>query len=228
MRKILVPLWIAGVISAFIFGQYIKGTFTDRILGAGEEKFSAVQNSYYLSQEYIPDNEMNDNIQEVFETSPLIAKVRYAGESDYVQNEVVFHCEIVEVYKGESFLKGQEISYVAEPMALDMNFGFGWGSYVNYMKEGGEYLIFGEPVSNDMRCMPDNLYRSCGFRYVPYFSFSENADELIVLEPLTTEGYESYFGFFAKDYPENEFFVTTDEALENVLELKKRVMERLA
>ena len=227
MRKIIIPVWIIGIISAFIFGQYVKGTFTDKILGTGEEKFNTVQNSYYLHNEYIPESEMEDYIDEVFNVSDLIAKVRYTGKSDYVQNEVVFHCEVTEVYKGDTSLIGEQIRYVVEPMAIDLNFGFAWGSYVNYMKEGRKYLIFGEPVNCDLNSLPDNLYRSCSFRYVHYFSFSENNDKLIELEPLKTKGYESFFGFYAKNYPDNEFYATTDEALENILKLKEKVMKKL-
>lgn len=56
MRKIIIPMWVMVIISAFVWGQFVKGTFTDKILGAGEEKFNTVQNSYYLHNEYIPEN----------------------------------------------------------------------------------------------------------------------------------------------------------------------------
>lgn len=228
MRKLFFPIWIVGILSAFIFGQYIKGTFTDKVLGAEEEKFNLLQTSYHIDDEYIPDEELNETIEEVFNVSDLIAKVKYNGKSDYAMNEVIFHCEVIEVYQGDSSLIGREICYVAEPMAIDLSFGFAWGSYANYMNTDEEYLIFGEPLKRSLEGFADNLYISCGFRNLPYFSFSEHNDKLVELEPLTAKGYESFLGFYAKDYPENEFFASTDEALENVLNLKKKVMERIA
>lgn len=228
MRKLVFSVWIIGILSAFVLGQYTKGTFTDKLLGTGEEKFDIVQNSYYREVEYLSDEDMDDTIEEVFNVSDLIAKVKYNGKSDYVMNEVIFHCEVIEVYQGDTDLVGKEISYVIEPMAIDLNFGFAWGSYVNYMHSGEEYLIFGEPLKRSLEGLSDTLYRSCGFRYVPYFSFSEKKNILVQLEPLTAEGYEGFFGFNTKDYPDNEFFASTDEALDSFIELKQKVMERIA
>lgn len=169
----------------------------------------------------MPEEEMDAEVERSFALSDLIAKVKYTGTSVYATGQIIFICDVVEVYKGDTSLAGKQISYVAEDMNITAKFELSSGSYVNYMKPDGEYLIFGTQLAGLLKGLPDNLYFSSGPWFITYFSFAQHNNELVTLEPLTARGYEEYLGFMAKDYPDNEFFVTTDEALHNVLELKK-------
>jgi len=227
MRKIILYLWIIAFFVVFLYGKHIKSTFTYKILNTNEEKFNTVQNSYYKENEYIPKNEIKTSTEEIFNSSSLISKVRYIGKSDYANNEVIFHCEVCEVYKGDNTIIGTQIQYVVDPMALDLNFGFAWGSYVNYMKQDEEYLIFANKVNTEMKSLPDNIYCSSGLRYAQYFSFREHNDIIIKLEPLKTKGYEEYYGFYARDYSENEFFASTYNALENFKMIKEAIFTKI-
>lgn len=228
IRKAVPFLWIAAVLGALIYGLYMKGTYTDKLIGTGEEKFWVYQNTYYLKDEDFQDeDEIENAVDEAFSRSDLIARATYTGRSEYVEGQIIFWCEVSEVYKGDGSLTGREIAYVARDMIITAEFEMNSGTRINYMNKGEEYLVFGEQLSGYFSPIPDNYYLSCGVTSMEYFSFSEHDNKLVTLEPLTKEGYEKYYGFTAKNYPDNEFFAVSDGGLQNALELKRKIFERL-
>lgn len=218
--KLFYNMWIAVIVFSAVFGIIASASFTDKVINSGDERFDFQQNSYYIDYLYEEPENVDIMIDDLFEGAPLIAKVKYSGDSKYYQGQIGFNVKISEVYKGDSSLVGKEINYICDPFSIDIDSGFNWGSYVRQMDKGEEYLVFADPINNMLNCLPDNMYISSGTLYIPYYSFKEHNNKIVKLTNLEAEDYKEYLGFYNRDYPENEFYCSNEKALENVLEIK--------
>lgn len=223
MKKYILS-WIIAIIITAVLGGYSKSSCTDKLFSITEDTYISFEHTYYLDTSFIEN--IDDEINSIIESSPFIAKVRYTGNVQYLNNELMFTVNIIKVFKGNNKLTDQTIEYVVDPMALDMNYGFAWGSYVNYMLKDNEYLIFAMPLKDSLVEFDNNMYISTGLRYLPYFNYRDVENKILYLKPLTTKGYESFLGINYYQAKNNEFFVTSQESLNNLLEFKSEIISK--
>ena len=163
-----------------------------------------------------PENLM-DIMRDELPDSNMIIRAKSFGEIDFRfkrNNQLI---EVLEVYKGDELEVGDEIWVTASSWGLffdDMTANL---TFVNVMKPDQEYLIF---LDEKVETMDDEevVYSIPSFIIPPIFSYSDHDNK--ILNVSENNRYVPY-----KEVKDNEFFVSSKEALEGILSLKDEMLE---
>ena len=126
---------------------------------------------------------------------------------------------IQEVYAGTGVEQGDEVYITSGHWSLNVD---GTPSsiqrgFVNIMEVGSEYLVFAEDIMEDWKTgtLVVKLYDN--FIIAPMFSYEEHQNVVMPVSDGST--YVAY-----KDVKDNEFFATSEEALQIMEGLKRQML----
>lgn len=203
MKRILLALTVIAIGGAAAFGIGRRGTYTDI---AAEEGYQERLQVAELGEELTACacEEMRRSLPE----SPVIAKVEITGGYEPLFGAGRQKAKVLTVYAGEGLTEGQEVyvcsefwtvSLYGEPDSLERNF-------VNIMRTGTEYLVFGEGLLEDLSDdLPAIALCQDGF-IAPVFAYEDFPH--VILPVGEEHTYVPYSGVKG-----NEFFPATQEAL---------------
>lgn len=162
-----------------------------------------------------PPNLM-DILRDELPESQFIIRAKSLGQIDYVYKAKKQLVEVLEVYKGDELEVGDVIWVVAGgPLFFEVmtaNMGF-----VNVMEANQEYLIFLEEKIETMN-KNEVVYGVPGFIISPIFSYNDYDHE--ILSVSEDNRYVPY-----KEVKDNEFFVSSEEALQALMNLKHDLLQ---
>ena len=213
-RKLLLFFTICVFLAIMAFGIVKKQTYTD-----------LVKQDNYLAQvqvaelaESIAENECVVMCQRLPDAA-IILRVEVTGEIEHLFQVDRQKAVIRKVYAGNELEKGEEIYIFSEhwQLALDGNPDSIERGFVNIMEIGTEYLVFAEEVCEDLGTGILSVKLYDDFYITPVFSYEEHQNVIMPVSGDTT--YVSYI-----DVMDNEFFVSSEEALWMVEELKSQML----
>lgn len=213
-QKLLLFFTVCVFLSVMAFGIVKKQTYTDLVK---QENYLAQIQAAELA-ESIAENECAVMSQSL-PNSAIILRVEVTGEIEHLFQVDRQKVVIKEVYAGNELEKGEEIYIFSKhwQLVLDGNPNSIERGFVNIMEVGTEYLVFAEAVSEDIEtgALVVKLYDD--FYITPVFCYEEHQNVIMPISGDTT--YVSY-----KDVMDNEFFVTSEEALQIVETLKSQML----
>ncbi len=187
--------------NGIIKDRYSDGTYDNLRVGCIPE--GAEQNIEFWSK----------NVSEV---SNVILRVRASGERDIVFRNGKQYVTVLEVIKGDGMVKaGDDIAVAGEGHVFAEIGGMNIG-YVNFMQKDNEYLIFLEGKARE-------LYKGEVVYAIHYdanllFPYINVADK----SSVPTGSQECLY----EEYRDNEYFCTTQDVLDLVLEYKENILEQ--
>lgn len=213
-KKLLLFFTVCVYIAAMTFGIVKRQTYTDI---AGQED--------YLSQIAVPElpeefaEKQCDMMSRSLPNAAIILRVEVTGEIEHLFQVDRQKIVIQEVYEGDGLEKGEEIylfsrhwslDVIEEPYSIERGF-------VNIMEVGSEYLVFAEAVMEDWETGIPAVKVYDDFMVAPVFCYEEHQNVIIPI--LDGSTYVSY-----KDVMDNEFFVTSENALKTINTLKSQML----
>lgn len=156
-----------------------------------------------------------DLLRDELPESNFIIRVKSLGQIEYLFKAKKQLVEVLEVYKGDEIEVGDVIWVAGGPLFFDgmtANMGF-----VNVMEPNQEYLIFLEEKLESMN-KKEVVYGVPGFIISPIFSYNDYDHELLSV----SEG-NRYVPY--KEVKNNEFFVSSEEALQALMNLKHDLLQ---
>lgn len=156
-----------------------------------------------------------DLLRDELPESNFIIRVKSLGQIEYLFKAKKQLVEVLEVYKGDEIEVGDVIWVAGGPLFFDgmtANMGF-----VNVMEPNQEYLIFLEEKLETMN-KKEVVYGVPGFIISPIFSYNDYDHEILSV----SEG-NRYVPY--KEVKNNEFFVSSEEALQALMNLKHDLLQ---
>lgn len=156
-----------------------------------------------------------DLLRDELPESNFIIRVKSLGQIEYLFKAKKQLVEVLEVYKGDEIEVGDVIWVAGGPLFFDgmtANMGF-----VNVMEPNQEYLIFLEEKLESMN-KKEVVYGVPGFIISPIFSYNDYDHEILSV----SEG-NRYVPY--KEVKNNEFFVSSEEALQALMNLKHDLLQ---
>lgn len=172
------------------------------------------------------------SMREELPKSPVILRVEAVGEIEFLHRMCRQKAVVREVYAGNAIETGSEIYIDSGGMSfIYPEYGRSTASddsghemeirFVNIMRVGDEYLIFVKEVIGESETGIPVVKLNEGYPYGfidPKFSYKEHRN---VIMPVQSKDW-TYVDY--KDVMDNEFFMTTEKAMEKILELKKELI----
>lgn len=202
------------IVGAIIVGAIFRSTYTNITTESDfmENHFSVALYDFDMSPDLITF------MREDLPISNIIIRVRAQGIREYEFESVKQLVEVLEVYHGDELSVGDEI-YVRLKNAflnfdwMTVNMGF-----VNFMRSDDEYLLFLERKFDSPDPKEENHYIFSELIIPGIFNY-QDLDHTII-ETSKGNRYVPY-----KDVKDNEFFVSSEEALAALLDLKHELLE---
>lgn len=162
-------------------------------------------------------NEMED----VLVGAPVILRVKPMKDMEYFFMSGIQSVLVMEVYKGNEIQVGQEL-YLNFPrwsIVLTEKYDTVQCGFVNVMKENKEYLVF---LNNPYEGLNgEKVYPFIVDSYVvPMFCYMDSENVVVPID----EGSSTYVPYSL--VKENEFFVTSENALQALLKLKRHLLDK--
>src|SRR5699024_1694420 len=214
VNKIISALIGLAIVVAIIVGLIFRQTYTNITEEADfmEEYFSVA----------LYDFDMSPNLVERMRTelpnSQLIVRVKPQGIIDYSFAIIKQYVEVLEVYQGNELEVGDQIGitlnawgFYFDDMTANLNF-------VNFMQDDSEYLLFLEGKVDSPDPNETNTYTFSDLIIPGIFNYQDQ-DHTVIDVPVD-DRYVPY-----KDVKDNEFFVSSEEALTALLELKHELLQ---
>lgn len=214
-RKLLYFFTVCIYLAAMAFGIVKRQTYTD-----------LAKQENYLEQVLVAElpeklteltcAAMNQNLPD----SAIILRVEATGGIEFVYGAGRQKVVIQQVYAGDELEKGEEIYLFSGAWSLvaEKNEHAIERKFVNIMEVGTEYLVFAKSVIGDWKTdLPSVKVNDEEFLISPVFCYEERQNVI-----LPTSGNTTYVPY--KDVKDNEFFATTEEGLQMMLELKNRML----
>lgn len=201
-------------IAAMTFGIVKKQTYTD-----------LAKQENYLSQILV--GELTENSAEkqcaiMYQKLPdaaIILRVKVTGEIEHLFQVDRQKVVIQEVYAGAGLKQGDEV-YISSrhwQLALDGNPNSLERGFVNIMEVGSEYLVFAEDIMADWEAGIPAVKVYDDFLVAPVFCYEEHQN---VIMPVSGDSTAVSY----KDVMNNEFFVTSEKALQTMNTLKNQML----
>lgn len=214
IRKARRFLAVCIFLAAMVFGIVKKQTYTD----------FAKQENYLLqiSVAELPGNILEHRCAELYEKLPdsaIILRVRATGDIEHLFCVDRQKTVIQEVYAGTGVEQGDEV-YITSGhwgLAVDGTPRSIARGFVNIMEAGTEYLVFAEGIMEDWETGTPVVKLYDNFIIAPMFSYEEHQNVVMPVSDGST--YVAY-----KDVKDNEFFATTEEALQTMERLKSQML----
>lgn len=218
-QKAILFFMFSLVFLATLYGVHMKATYTDMI------------NSNQAYTDYFMVAAMTESvagdvcvaIEKELVQSSIVVEVTPVERREYFFAGSQQLVKVDEVHRGDTVQNGECIYITKESWCVlfdDMALNLG---FVNEMKIGKKYLVFleneiephtGENFEHRVFAMPNYII-------TPVFAFEDHKNTIIQIDwPKDAPTYVKY-----SDVANNEFFATTDEALEAFLNLKKRLFQ---
>lgn len=162
-------------------------------------------------------NEMED----VLAGTPIILRVKSMKDMEYFFMSGIQRVLVKEIYKGNEIQVGQEL-YLNFPrwsIIMTEEYDTVQCGFVNVMKENREYLVF---LNNPYEGLNgEKVYPFMVDGYVvPMFCYTDSENVIISVD----EGSPTYVPYSL--VKENEFFVTSENALQTLLKFKSRIIDK--
>lgn len=160
-------------------------------------------------------------IGENLSSSNLIIRAKSDGEMKYSFKNNKQYIEVIEVYKGDELNAGDQIAVTSHSWLfffdeMRANVGF-----VNVMQPGHEYLIFLDQQLETLETEKDTIYLLQESIISPIFNYEDQGNDKII---SIDDPYDRYVPY--EEVKDNEFFVSSEEALEALMELKHELLEQ--
>ena len=173
-----------------------------------------------------PESLMENTLKEmnaVLPNAPFIIRATAMGKKDYFfkvnQQEVL----VQQVYQGEEIQVGSKINIVAGKGFMFRDIADGRVAeltFVNEMEVGKEYLIFlEEKVDQLSKKNAEDAYYVMQTLIKPIFGYEDKENTIIDV----TGNYSTYVDYNL--VKENEFFVTSQNALEMLMQTKHQLLD---
>ena len=215
LNKILSAVMITAIIVAIIIGLFFRQTYTNITAEPNfmENHFSVALWDLDMSPSLI------DTMRNDLPNSNLIIRAKSEGPMDYTFKNNKQHIEVVEVYQGDDVDVGDQIAITLEgwmfffdDMTANLNF-------VNVMQPDHEYLIFLDQKIDSPDPKENNIY-SLGQLIIPGIFNYEDQNHTIINVP------EDYPYVPYREVKDNEFFISSEKALEALMELKHEFLQQ--
>ena len=212
-QKLLLLFTVCVFLAAMVFGIVKRQTYTDLV----RQKDYLEQIQVAELSERSAEFACTDMRMSLPETA-VILRVEVTGEIEHLFQVDRQKAVIRQVYAGNGLKTGEEVyifsghwqlSFVS-PVSIERGF-------VNIMEVGTEYLVFAEDVIEDWKTDVPLIKLYDDSLIAPVFCYEERQNVIMPISGDTT--YVSY-----KDVKDNEFFMTSEEALSKVKELKKQML----
>lgn len=215
MIRLKYTIIISGilVLLAGIFGLSRRNTYID--ISKSENPLDELRVGIFTDEliEIIEPQEFADLYQE---ESQYIVKVQCDSGVEIAHETTFQYALVEEVYKGEGLSAGDRIAIVPGGGSLSRNKMS--MLFVNYMESGKEYLVFLEeriwiPETKEIMYVPPGLIVR------PVFAYDDTKES----RPQPYEGDRASTEY--RNVKEYEFFAESEEGLEALRDLKRRLME---
>ena len=215
MRRRILPLAVSVLVLGFaVFGLVNRFTYTDLTSEPDYlEYFQVAEISeeaclYTLSE-----------MREALPQAPVIVRVRPTAEIEYMFSTARQSFVVTELIKGEGLSEGEEIYLISDRWRAIVREGqrFIERGFINFPELGSEYLAF---ISDEEVPQEGDLPVWKLYNYgliTPLFAF-EDRDNVI----CPTSGTSTYVPY--SEVSGNEFFATTNKALDAITEFKHQLL----
>lgn len=213
-QKLLLALIVCVYLAAMAFGIVKKQTYTDL---AGQENYLELIEVAEITEDLakIACTAMSKSLP----SAPIILRVEVTGEIDHLFTVDRQRAVIRQVYAGDGLETGEEIYVFSRHWQLALG-GYHDSierGFVNVMEVGTEYLVFAEAVNEEVGTAIPSVKMYDDFFITPVFCYEERQN---VIAPVT--GDTTYVPY--KDVKDNEFFATSEEALQIIETLKSQML----
>ena len=209
---------ILVITAAALFGTYKRQTYTDYSSMPDYLNYFAVAQ---LSESMAATE--CEKLENALSDVPIILKVHAVEPLENLFRVSRQKVQIDEIYKGTGLNVGKDIYIIhnrwklnttIEPASIERGF-------VNVLKENEEYLIFLSEKVEPLVEEDAPVYRLAEEGViVPVFSYEEHEN---VIAELGEYEYSTYVRY--ESVKDNEFFAVTKAGMENMLSLKRKMLE---
>ncbi len=213
-QKLLLFFTVCVFIAVMAFGIVKKQTYTDL---ARQENYLA-----QIQVGELPENIAESQCATLYQKLPdsaIIIRVKVTGDIEHLFQVDRQKAVIQEVYVGAGLNQGDEVYIFSRhwQLALDGNPDSLERGFVNIMEVETEYLVFAEDIVEDWESDILSVKLYDDFIIAPVFCYEEHQNVVI---PIS--GGDTYIPY--KDVMDNEFFVTSEEALQIMERLKSQML----
>ena len=211
-------LWFCTVciyISAMVFGIVKRQTYTDL---ARQENYLSQIEVAELSED--STESQCAKMSQSLPNSANILRVEVTGDIEHLFQVDRQKAVIQEVYAGTGLQQGDEVYIFSRHWQFVLYDGSKslQRGYVNIMEVGSEYLVFAEEVMEDWETGIPAVKLNDDFMVAPVFCYEEHQNVVIPIpEDVPT-------GVAYQDVMNNEFFVTSEKALQTINALKSQML----
>ncbi|WP_078553744.1 hypothetical protein [Bacillus alkalicellulosilyticus] len=213
LNKTLFTIMTIALVIAVVVGVFFRQTYTNVTADSnGMENFSVALWDFDISPSLI--EAMREDLPE----SNFIIRAKSDGEKEFTFRNNTQFVEILEVYRGEGLDIGERIGITSHRWLFFFDDMTANVSFINVMQPGEEYLIFLEEEI-DLVQKKDRLFVVPELIVSPIFNYEDKSHTIINVPEENR--YVPY-----KDVKGNEFFVSSEEALEALMDVKHELLER--
>lgn len=204
-----------SLVIATIIGLFSQQTYTNVIAETNfmENHFSVALWDLDMSPTLV--QAMRDDLP----NSNLIIRAKSRGQIDYSFKSYKQYVEILEIYQGEGLNVGEQVAITTPDWRLffdDMTANL---NFINFMQTDEEYLIFLDVEINTLNPKDCNIYLLPGLIIPPIFNYQDKGDTVIKVPE--NNRYVPY-----EKVKNNEFFVSSEEALKELTVLKHELLHK--
>lgn len=217
MNKILSFIIVGAIVVAVVIGLIFRQTYSNVTT---EEDFMEKYFSVALWDLDIVPSDYNELMKHHLPNSTSIIRAKITEEVSYTFKSSKQYVEVLDVFKGDELKVGDQIAITSLSWGLvfdnmSSNIGF-----VNIMQPGDEYLIFLEEEIETLAPEEYHLYSLTESIITPIFNYDDQSNTVIPLKD-PNDRYVSY-----EEVKDNEFMVSSDEALDALMELKHDLLRQ--
>ncbi len=212
--RILAGITALVVVGAGVFGVINRQTYTDI---TNEKNFMEKLQVAELPGQFAVT--VCEEMQERLPQLPIILRVRFTDDVEYLFGTSRQKICVQEVYAGDDIRVGDTIYITTGKNVSTMWEATAELGFVNIPKPDCDYLVFlsGERDSLDKSLPVYDVYAESLFR--PVFCYEDIENKIVPVGEENT--YVPY-----KDVKENEFFCTSEEGMKAWQDLKKNMLDR--
>ncbi|WP_157065217.1 hypothetical protein [Amphibacillus sediminis] len=213
LNKILLSLLGGAIVVAAGTGIFFRQTYTNVTAEANPlEHFSVALWDFDMSPNLI------ESMRKELPKSKSIIRVSANGAMDYTFKNNIQFVEIEEVYRSSELKRGDQIGVMSTDWCLFFDNMSANLNFINVMQPGEEYLIF---LDEQLETLDpeEKIYLLPEFIIPPIFNYQDK--DHTILSVTEDDRYVPYVS--VKD---NEFFVSSDEALAALMALKHELLEQ--
>lgn len=212
--RILAGITALVVVGAGVFGVINRQTYTDI---TNEKNFMEKLQVAELPGQFAVT--VCEEMQERLPQLPIILRVRFTDDVEYLFGTSRQKICVQEVYAGDDIRVGDTIYITTGKNVSTMGEATAELGFVNIPKPDCDYLVFlsGERDSLDKSLPVYDVYAESLFR--PVFCYEDIENKIVPVGEENT--YVPY-----KDVKENEFFCTSEEGMKAWQDLKKNMLDK--